>query len=386
MVSQNHIIPTKQSWDVAPWLVTVLVAITGLPVFAGSIRTYDKAVVTTGIVRLSDIASLADFPISQGRRLAEIVIANAPQPGASSFISLQTIRDTMRKQGVNFAEITMHGATRCHVSRMMITSTAQASAMPESYDARSSHQALIREHENRPYQSSGEYRSSRHNTLRQAVVNFFRKELDRYRGVVDVTFDRHNEQMLGLSGPNYTFRITRSSKAKLGLTSVRVDVLSASTLVQTIPLAVNVSLTRSLLSAKRAINAKATIRDVDVEIVPIVVTALEQAVVDSANLAVGLRAKRFIAQGTLIKPEMLESIPVVMRGQLVRFTSVSGGVSVVTAAKASENGYIGETITVRSVNNKRVEFPATVVGPGSVQIGGHLPEIMGITDASGKRP
>jgi len=392
MVCRRDILTTSQGRVVTSLFAVVIVAAGGLLVptaYAGSVHIYDTAVVTSDSVRLSDVASLSGFPVSQGRELADFVIVDAPEPGKTNFIILQTIRNALRSQGVNFAKLTIHGATRCQVSRMIVNAPAAANTMQPSLVMPLARQMKtnVRANESIELAVSESYLSPNPNgTLRQAVVEFFQKELQAYSGVVDVLFDRHSEQMLGLSGPGYQFRISRSSKTKIGLTSVQVDIVSDSKLIQTIPLAVNVTLTRSLLSAKRAINAKATIRHMDVEAVPIIVTKLDHDVLDDPSLAIGLRANRFIPTGTLVKPDMLESVPLVMRGQLVRLTSVSGDVSVVTAAKAGGNGRIGETITVHSVDNKRVEFPATVVGPGRVQIGGKLPKAKVVAAAVGGRP
>ena len=58
-----------------------------------------------------------------------------------------------------------------------------------------------------------------------------------------------------------------------------------------------------------------------------------------------------------------------VRGQLVTLASVQGAVRVVTTAKALQDGLLGETITVRAVDNRHVELDAVVVGPVSVQVG-----------------
>ncbi len=42
----------------------------------------------------------------------------------------------------------------------------------------------------------------------------------------------------------------------------------------------------------------------------------------------------------------------------------------VTSAKATKDGLLGQTITVRASDNKRVEFDAVVVGVGRVRVGG----------------
>ena len=54
---------------------------------------------------------------------------------------------------------------------------------------------------------------------------------------------------------------------------------------------------------------------------------------------------------------------------IIRWRSVAGAIRVVTTAKAVQDGLLGETVTIRATDNKRVELDAVVVGPGAVEIG-----------------
>ena len=66
-------------------------------------------------------------------------------------------------------------------------------------------------------------------------------------------------------------------------------------------------------------------------------------------------------------------MPLVLRGQLVTLSSVSGAIRAVTTVKAAENGLLGEVVTVRTVDDDRTELDAVVTGPGRVEIGGARP-------------
>ena len=125
----------------------------------------------------------------------------------------------------------------------------------------------------------------------------------------------------------------------------------------------------ALLMVRRSINQGATIRAADLRVMPMSFSRLDKLGVDDTALAIGQRAKRFVPAGTMIEPAMLESVPLVRRGQLVTMTSTLGTVQVKTTAKAAQAGRIGEVIKVRAVDNKRVEFDVTIVGPGAVEIG-----------------
>jgi flagella basal body P-ring formation protein FlgA len=139
--------------------------------------------------------------------------------------------------------------------------------------------------------------------------------------------------------------------------------------VQTVPLVVQVTLTRRVVVARRTINQGAAIASADVELTALSFTRVDELGLDDVAQAIGQRAKRVISAGTLVEVDMLEAVPLVLRGQLVTLTSLAGAIRVVTTAKAAEDGRRGDVMKVRSVDDKKVEFDAVVVGPGEVQLG-----------------
>lgn len=202
------------------------------------------------------------------------------------------------------------------------------------------------------------------------MIRHFQRELRRYGGRPEVQFDHTSEQVLALSGPTYTFVVRGRNKVPLGLNSLEVDVVAGGAIVQTIPLVVQVRMLIKVVVARRPINQGATIRPEDVDHVALAFTRTDKLGVNDPALVIGQRAKRFISSGTMVDPKELESVPLVMRGQLVTLESIAGAVRVVTTAKATRDGLLGEMIKVRATDNKRIEFDAVVVGPGRVQIGG----------------
>jgi flagella basal body P-ring formation protein FlgA len=205
-------------------------------------------------------------------------------------------------------------------------------------------------------------------TLRDAVIGFFRDELARYGGRPDVVFDRTDEKVLELAGPAYEFRVRRGAGAVLGLVPVTVEVLMGGAVAQCVPMAVQVSMIRPVVIASRSINQDATIRAADVEVLPVTLSRVDQLGIAETAQVIGQRAKRFLPAGSTIEPGVLEAVPLVTRGQIVTLTAAEGAVQIVTTASAMRDGR-GETITVRSSDNQRVEFDAVVVGRAAVHLG-----------------
>jgi flagella basal body P-ring formation protein FlgA len=207
--------------------------------------------------------------------------------------------------------------------------------------------------------------------LRQAVVAYFNDELHRFGGRAELVFDRTSEQVLDLSGPTYSFKVRRRGGPPLGLVPLEVDVRTDGRAVQTVPLVVQVSMVRPVVTAARAINQEATVGSADVRVVPLAFNRTDKLGVSDPGQIVGQRARRFIPAGSILEPGLLESVPLVVRGQLVTLITQVGPVRVVTSGKAADTGTFGDVVRVRSVDDRRTEFNGVVVGPAKVEVGVH---------------
>lgn len=317
---------------------------------AAPVRVYSTAVVTTDVVRVADLCDLRNLSADDAGRFSGHVVGEAPPPGGSRAIALSAVRDALAEAGANLARITLSGAAECAVTR-----PADLQAGDEPPHA--------------PVQTEGEESIARPTTLRRAVVEFFTKELSRYRGSPEVVFDRGAESLLDLAGPPFEFHVRRTGGGPLDLAPIEVDIIADGRLVQTAPMVVRVKFSRPTVVARHPINQGGTIRESDVEVISMSYTRLDRLGLDDPALCVGQRAKRFIAPGGQVESAMLEPVPLVVRGQLVTATSHAGAIRVVTTAKADADGMLGETIVVRSVDNRKEAFAARVVGPGKVELG-----------------
>ena len=324
----------------------------------GTVRLWSTAVVVEDQVRVQDICELRGFGSEVEKRLAAVVVTDAPAVGGSRLVHLDLIRSALIAGEANFAQVTMSGATQCAVSR-------PAAPKPSRITQETlRQQARVRGGATAPEASS----ATPAPTLRRTVIDHFNSEFARYGGTAEVIFDRTSEQVLDLSGPGYEFRLRRRGQP-LGLCPLEVDVIANGKTLQTVPLVVQAALVRKAVVARRTVNQDATIAATDVDLSSLTFTRLDELGLDDPAMAIGQRAKKVIPAGTLIEPEMLESVPLVVRGQLVTLNSCAGAVRVVTTAKAGADGRRGDVIKVRSVDDKRAEFDAVVVGPGEVRLG-----------------
>lgn len=329
---------------------------------AGSVRVWSSAVVTNSEIRLGDVCALRGFSAEQTKTLKVAVVATAPEPGGARTLEQEPIRKALRAAGANMATTTVSGAAQCQVSRPAGT------VQPGPHGDKS---PMIVARADAVLAAGGpDGRGRPPATLRDTIVAFFDKELRRYDGRAEVTFDRTSEQVLSLSEPEYSFSIHRRGTSPLGLIAIRVDVSRGGTVVQTVPLVVLVSMIRKVVVAQRAINADATIASSDLSTTSLRFNRIDQIGLTRTERLIGQRAKRFITAGSMLDLTDVESVPLVLRGQLVSVESIAGGVKVMTTGKVSQDGRLGEVVKIRSTDNKRVSLDALVVGAGRVRVGG----------------
>lgn len=367
-------------------LCAVMITGTAGDALAGSVRLWPDAVVTDDQINLTDVCELRDFDADTERHLHSLKVGDAPPNGGSRFVHLDMIRAALVAGGANLAEVTLRGATQCAVTRPAELSPARTADSPMSArgtdERRIDAQPMGAATSGRVDSPNGPSLDSPY-TLRRAVIDYFTGQFERYGGRSEVLFDRASDQVLNLSGPSFEFRVRHKRGTPLGLLPIDVDILAGGELAQTVPLVVQVSMIRHAVVARRSINQDASVRPADVERTAVTFTQLDRLGLDRVAQTVGQRAKQFVPAGTIIRPEMLEAVPLVRRGELVTLSSVAGGVRIETTAKAAETGLLGDVVTVRSLNDRRIEFDAIVVGPGAVQIGGDPRQVGSTTLALG---
>ena len=86
-----------------------------------------------------------------------------------------------------------------------------------------------------------------------------------------------------------------------------------------------------------------------------------------AESLVGKRVRRALRAGAVLQKGLLETPPVVRRGDLVTMTVRSGGLLLTAQGAARQNGITGETIRVRNSSSKK-DVLCQVVGPGQVSV------------------
>jgi flagella basal body P-ring formation protein FlgA len=339
---------------------------------AGSVRLTAEAVVVEDVMRLGALCDLAGFDYETERKLARLVVTEAPEEGSFKEVHIDHIRAALAEAGYNLAQVTLGGAITCKAVRPSRPQPknperVHTSGAGERAPAFDMSQPIVQ-----AARAAGNS-SDAATSLGEAVVKFFSEELTRFDGRADVVFGQTDSQVLELRSPPFDFIVRRRGGSDLGTVHLEISVLAEGAVVQRIPLTVNARMVREVVVARGPINQEAVIRESDLTTARMTFTRLDRIGLCDPSLVVGQRAKRFIAAGDKIEMELLEQVPLVVRGQLVTLVSSAGGIEVVTTAKAMDSGYLGDGITVRDANDRRRTFDGTIIGPGKVRVGAGRP-------------
>lgn len=334
------------------WAVAVWLCMAGLASAddIGKVRLWPEAVVVAQTITVGDLCGLTGFDAATHERLRAVELSESPKPGGSKVIGLSVLRQALGQAGVNMARTIVHGAAQCGVRRpRTVHAPAASSAVPAAAGLARAVETV--------------------NGLRQAVAAFFERELTDYPGQVQIDFDRRSQAVLDLAGPEFRFDVRRRNGRSLGMIELEVEIFRSGESVQTVELRPIVRLVRKVVTARRPINQKAQVRPQDVQLSERTFERLEHLGVTDLRVVIAQRAKRFIPAGTLLKPSDLESVPLVNRGQLVDVVSRSGGITVVTVAKALQAGSLGDLVELRGGHGRRDRhLVGVVVGPRRVEI------------------
>ena len=186
---------------------------------------------------------------------------------------------------------------------------------------------------------------------------------------VKITFNPIVKDLLALTEPPYQFAITPQNRRSnfTGLVGLKVKLYRNSKLVKIVPILAQVSVEAKVLVTNRKINSKAQIGRNDVSWCWKNLNRIRKKLVTSESDLRENRAKTMIHEGTILTYDLLESIPLVKRGQLVTVVYNKSGLEIKTVGKAMKTGLKGEIIPIRNERSKNI-FPAKVIGTARVLV------------------
>jgi len=324
---------------------------------AQGIRLWASATVVEPTITLADVADLDGLTRPQAETLSQVVIGQAPRPGGQCTIHFDELRQSLRGAGVSLATLRLSGAARCVVRRAAPLGPIE----PETPLSGPTTQ---------PADGEASDAAARVGTLHAAVRDYVRQDLASVGGEVRVRFSRPTRGLLGLAAPAYRFEVRRRSDRQCGLVSFEVDVIPnhPDGNRQRVELVAEVSVGKSVVVARRAINRGATIGSRDVTTTMRWFDRLEQIGLCDLAAAVGQQAGRFVPAGEMLRSRDVRPVPLVRRGELVTVYSRSGKMVIKTVARALGEATFGQPVEVRNESSGQ-QYVVQVTGPQTAEAG-----------------
>lgn len=315
--------------------VTGILLLTAAPAAAATVRLWPQSTIDRPEILLADVAGIEGFSAEVEAQLLETRLGPAPAPGGERAVTLADIRANLEARGVNMAMVSLRGAAVCRVRR------AHATSGPAG---RAGVNALIPEDP----------------TLRGHIRRTLESRLPVAGGRLELTFARGAAELLKLSGPGFTFEVTPRNQRVLGSVDLEVAISGPQGMV-TEHVAVMCVLRLPVVVAARPINRGQVIRAEDVRIEE---RAFEQpaiAAFTSLDPVIGQEGRRLLRPGEVLESDDLKAVPLVKRGELVGVLAATPGLTLEIAAKALEDGGLGDIIELRN-EASRETFQARVKG------------------------
>lgn len=94
------------------------------------VRLKSDAVAASPVVRLADVADIADADPATVKRLGEIALSPAPAPGGESLLDFETIRSRLQAHGVDLARIEFTGSSAIRIKSTEMREPAAGKTQP----------------------------------------------------------------------------------------------------------------------------------------------------------------------------------------------------------------------------------------------------------------
>ena len=312
-------------------LVLVLLAAATAAGGAGliSLRVYDQVEIEADQIQLGKIARIDGDDAGRVRALEALVIGRSPLPGKSRSLESATILLRLKQSGIDLARIELQIPPEVQVSRGAVEVGRERIEQIVK--------AFIQQ------QFAGKGQTVRIKEIRGAEPVLLPKGSLSHQVAAP-----RNTALSGSLPLTVTLKVNDEVEKRMLVTAV-VEVL------------VNAVVTT------RPLGRFKPIEESDVEVRPVDVSGLPSDYIGDPEAVLGKRTRRLLDANTVLRPDLVESQPIVKRGDRVRIIVESPGMRITAVGEVKQNGCLGERIPVVNLDTNKV-IQARVVDTQTVKI------------------
>jgi flagellar basal body P-ring formation protein FlgA len=294
-----------------------------------SVRVYDQVEITADQIQLGKIARIDGDDAGLVRELEALVIGRSPLPGKSRSLDSAAILLRLKQSGIDLARIELQIPPEVQVSRGAVEVGRERIEQIVT--------AFIQQ------QFAGKGQTVRIKEIRGAEPVLLPKGSLSHQVAAP-----RNSALSGSMPLTVTLKVNDEIEKRMMVTAV-VEVL------------VNAVVTT------RPLGRFKPIEESDVEVRPVDVSGLPSDYIADPEVVLGKRTRRLLDANTVLRPDLVESQPIVKRGDRVRIIVESPGMRITAVGEVKQNGCLGERIPVANLDTNKV-IQARVVDPQTVKI------------------
>jgi flagella basal body P-ring formation protein FlgA len=313
--------------------VLVLVLIAAATAAGGvgliSVRVYDQMEIEADQIQLGKIARIDGDDARLVRELETLVIGRSPLPGKNRSLDRADILLRLKQSGIDLARIELQIPPEVEVSRGAVEVGRERIEQIVK--------AFIQQ------QFAGKGQTVRIKEIRGAEPVLLPKGSLSHQVAAP-----RNTALSGSLPLTVTLKINDEVEKRMTVTAV-VEVLVHAVVT-----------TRPLGRFK-------PIEESDVEVRPVDVSGLPSDYIADPEAVLGKRTRRLLDANTVLRPDLVESQPIVKRGDRVRIIVESAGMRITAVGEVKQKGCVGERIPVANLDSNKV-IQARVVDTQTVKI------------------
>ncbi len=320
------------------------------------IRLWQQVTVTKPEIHLAEMADIIGTSDDLAA-LRRFLISNALIENQPLIVRAWDISRRLAEAGFDSGAIRITGAARCEIN-YVANKDEKNDKVKKSDDALS---------------IAGAARLAGPSTLetkvRELICNRLSEKQLSNEAKITITFNPTLQELLSLTEPPYRFVIEpqQSNVQWMGLVGLNVKIYRDNNLVRNIAMLVDVQVKIPVIIANTTINSKSPITRNDIKTVWKDISQNNTKSFTDLEKIIDSQAKRMIPAGAIITSDMIESIPLVRRNQLVTVVYQKGGLEIKLVGKSLNNAGRNEIVRVRNERSKEI-FSAKVIDSGKVLV------------------
>ena len=187
---------------------------------------------------------------------------------------------------------------------------------------------------------------------------------------ISITFDALSKDLPHVQNPdNVTIDVlwNRPVQSFVGKASVPVQIIEGGQVIGLVHNIVRTRVFNRVWVSQTMLSRHQIIRNHHVAIEMRETTQLIKTPLSASEPAEGKRTKRVVGKGRILTLDVLETPPVIRRGDRVNVQLHHNNLEITLDATAREDGWMGDQIKVRD-NRSKSELMGEVIGPASVKV------------------